>query len=190
MSGEAAESPSDAELMHRVAAGDESALAVLMERHAPWLALRLRRRVSDADLVHDALQDTFVAVWRSARDWRGDGDVAAWIWGIGIRRLVSRIRERGDSATPVTDEALGQALTPVESAEDHVLIAVEHGDIGTALNRLSPELRQVMQATVIDGLSTREAAQLLGIPQGTVKGRVRAAKAALRTSLNPVGRMT
>jgi RNA polymerase sigma-70 factor (ECF subfamily) len=57
-----------------------------------------------------------------------------------------------------------------------------------ALNQLSPELRRVVQATLVDGLSTREAARMLGIPQGTVKGRLRAAKSALRAQVAPVRR--
>ena len=71
----------------------------------------------------------------------------------------------------------------MRSAEDELLLAVEHGAVGAALLALSPELRQVLQATVIDGLSTREAAHLLGIPQGTVKSRARIAKSRLREQL-------
>ena len=69
------------------------------------------------------------------------------------------------------------------SAEEQVLLGVEYGDLGTALNRLSPELRAVMQATVLDGLTTKEAARLLGIPQGTVKTRLMRARAELRKVL-------
>jgi RNA polymerase sigma-70 factor (ECF subfamily) len=69
------------------------------------------------------------------------------------------------------------------SAEDEVLVGVEHGDLGTALGRLSPELRAVVQATVLDGLTTKEAAALLGIPQGTVKTRAARARRELREAL-------
>lgn len=69
------------------------------------------------------------------------------------------------------------------SAEEQVLLGVEHGDLAGALNRLSPELRAVLQATVLDGLSTREAARLLGIPHGTVKTRLMRARAQLREGL-------
>ena len=62
-------------------------------------------------------------------------------------------------------------------------MGVEYGDLGTALDRLSPELRAVVQATVLDGLTTREAARLLGIPSGTVKTRMMRAKAQLREAL-------
>jgi len=70
-----------------------------------------------------------------------------------------------------------------ESAEERVLLGVQYGDLGAALDRLSPELRAVVQATVLDGLTTREAARLLGIPSGTVKTRMMRAKAQLREAL-------
>jgi RNA polymerase sigma-70 factor (ECF subfamily) len=69
------------------------------------------------------------------------------------------------------------------SAEDAVLVGVEHGDLGGAIDRLSPELRAVVQATVLDGLSTREAARLLGIPSGTVKTRMMRARRELREAI-------
>ena len=69
------------------------------------------------------------------------------------------------------------------SAEEAVLLSVEHSDVGLALQRLSPELLAVVQATVLDGLSTREAAELLGIPSGTVKSRMSRARLELREAL-------
>ena len=67
--------------------------------------------------------------------------------------------------------------------EDQVLVGVEYGDLGAALRRLSPEFRAVVQACVLDGLTTREASQLLGVRQNTVKTRLHRAKAQLRGSL-------
>ena len=66
---------------------------------------------------------------------------------------------------------------------DAIWHGVEHGDLAGALDRLSPELRAVVQATVLDGLSTREAGRLLGIPQGTVKTRMMRARTELRGAL-------
>lgn len=173
----------DAELLRRVADGDEAALRELVERHTPWLSLRLRRRVGDADVVDDVLQDTFVAAWRSAGGWRGDGEVAAWLWGIAVRRLVSRLRVHRVRTVSAATEVLERIVGSVASAEDDVLLGVEHGDLAAALDGLSPELRAVVQATLVDGLTTREAGTLLGIPQGTVKSRMRAARSALRGAL-------
>jgi RNA polymerase sigma-70 factor (ECF subfamily) len=170
------------QLLASIANGDEAALHELYDRHAAWLVLRLRRRAPDTDMVTDAVHDTFLAVWRTAGTFRGDGDVAAWLWGIGIRRLISRLRKRS-APVPVSSQVVSARSPAVHSAEDELLVAIEHGRLGDALRHLSPELRQALQVTVIDGLTTREAAELLGIPPGTVKSRVRLAKSQLRRQL-------
>lgn len=177
---------SDAELLAALTAGDRTALRVLHDRHAAWLLLRLGRRCADRDLVDQAVQDTFVAVWRRPDAYRGSGEVGAWIWGIAIRRLIDHLRRRRPAllafpATAAATASATEASTP--SAEEHVLLGVEHGDLAGALNRLSPELRAVVQATVLDGLTTREAGRLLGIPAGTVKTRMMRAKPLLREAL-------
>jgi RNA polymerase sigma-70 factor (ECF subfamily) len=69
------------------------------------------------------------------------------------------------------------------SAEDEVLLGGEYGDIGAALERLPPELFAVVRATVVDGLTCKEAARLLGIPTGTVKTRMMRARMILRRDL-------
>lgn len=169
----------NADLLRAVAAGDRSALAELYAEHAPWLVLRLSRRCSDPGLVDEVVQDTFVAVWRGARRWTGQGEVAAWIWGIGIRRLIDALRRRPAPTLTLLEQHAGLAV----SAEEQVLLGVEHGDLAGALGRLSPELRAVVQATVLDGLTSREAGRLLGIPTGTVKTRMMRARASLREEL-------
>ena len=173
-------SRSDEQVLRAVAAGDTGALRVLYERHAPWVSVRLARRCNDPGVVAEVLQDTFAAVWRGAAGFRGEGEVAGWLWGVAIRRLVSRLRSRGHTfEVPVAEVFLGSAL----SVEEQVLSGVEYGDLGRALSRLSPEMRAVVQATVLDGLSTREASQLLGVHQGTVKTRLHRAKVQLRREL-------
>jgi RNA polymerase sigma factor (sigma-70 family) len=167
----------DEVLLAGVAGGDVGAFGVLYERHAGWLAIRLARRCNDRDLVADAVQDTFLAVWRRPRGFRGEGDVAAWLWGIAIRRLVSRMRAGGGVAA-----VFGRAGA-APAAEDQVLLSVEYGDVGQALARLSPEMRAVIQAVVLDGLTAREAARLLDVPVSSVKTRLYRAKAHLRAAL-------
>lgn len=171
--------PEDVELVRSVARGDRQALDVLYRRHAPWLVLRLSRRCGDRGVVDEAVQDTFVAVWRSAANFSGNGEPAAWIWGIAIRRLIDGLRRHGRAPEPCAEVEGAQVV----SVEEEVLLAVEHGDLGGAIGRLSPELRIVVQATLIDGLTTREAGRFLGIPAGTVKTRMMRARAQLREAL-------
>ncbi len=170
---------SDVELLDRVAEGDRRALQTLYERHAAWVLLRLQARCADRGVVDEVLQDAFVGVWRGAGRYRGEGEVGAWIWGIAVRRLIDRLRRRSPVLVAL-DERLGGS---VGSAEEQVLLGIEHGDLGAALTRLSPELRAVVQATVLDGLTTREASKMLGIPAGTVKTRMLRARRQMREAL-------
>jgi RNA polymerase sigma-70 factor (ECF subfamily) len=171
---------SDTVLMSAVSEGDTAALKVLYERHSPWIRVRLLRRCNDSEVVAEVVQDTFVAVWRGAARFRGEGAVAGWIWGIAAKRLISHLRRQRVTAEVLVAEADYRFES---SAEERVLMSVEYGDLGRALGALSPELRAVVQATVLDGLSTREAAQLLSIPRGTVKTRLHRAKRLLRAEL-------
>jgi RNA polymerase sigma-70 factor, ECF subfamily len=179
-----APSATDVALLHAVAAGDEAALAELYDRHAGWLLVRLRRRCSSADIVDVALQDTFLTLWRNAASYRGRGEVGAFLWGIAIRRLIDAMRTEHRLQRVralVFRDAAGDQL--MQSAEDEVLLGIEHGRLGEALTRLSPELRAAMQATVLDGLTCAEAGRLLGVPAGTVKSRCHRARIELREAL-------
>ena len=171
----------DAALVRAAADGDSTALQTLYSRHAPWLMARLTRRCNDREVVLDVVQDTFVAAWRDAAKWRGDGEVAGWLWGIAFRRMVSRLRKRKDVLLLPEWEDTDRGSVP--AADEQVLLGVEYGDLAGALRRLSPEFRSVVQAVVLDGLTTREASRLLGVRENTVKTRLHRAKAQLRTSI-------
>lgn len=167
----------DASLLRAVARGEQAALAAYYDRHAGWLHARLSRRCTDPETVREVLQDTFVAVWRSADTFAGS-DSGGWLWVIAARRLVDAQRVQSRTERVVYEEPV-----TAPSAEDRVLAGLEYGDVGTALSRISPELREVLRATVVDGLTTREAARALDVPEGTVKTRAIRARRELRAVL-------
>jgi RNA polymerase sigma-70 factor (ECF subfamily) len=178
------ESADEAELVRLVARGDQAAFEALYRRTAPWLTVRLRRRCSDEQIVADVLQETFVAVWRAAGGFAGasvDGSAVGWLWTIAARRLVDAFRRRARHAQPPPATA-EPAAAP--AAEDEALAAEVGGQLGAALDALAPELRQVLRAMVLDGLSVRETAALLGLPEGTVKTRARRARIMMREALS------
>jgi RNA polymerase sigma-70 factor (ECF subfamily) len=177
-------SPDEAELVRRIATGDRRAFDELYRRTSPWLAVRLRRRCADADLVADVLQETYLAVWQAAGSFAGaatSGTAVGWLWTIAANRLVDAFRRRARQAQ-VPPVPTADAVAP--AAEDEVMAGRVGQELELALLRLPPELRQVLRAMVLDGLSVRETSVLIGIPENTVKSRARRARIALREALS------
>jgi RNA polymerase sigma-70 factor, ECF subfamily len=173
----------DDELVRAVAGGDRRALELLYRRHAPWLAGRLAARTSSRDLAEEALQDTFVAVWRSARGYHGRGEVPAWVWGIARRRLASLARRQRPSvlSLEMAPEPPDRAATPEEAA----LGRDASTRIRLAISHLPAEQRAAITAVVYDGKSIQAAAQAAAVPEGTLKSRLHRARLHLRKELGP-----
>lgn len=175
---------SDDELLRRVGRGDRAAFDEFYERNAAWLAIRIRRRCGDAELTADVLQETFIAVWRAAGSYAGTGQSGGWLWAIATRRLIDAHRRRAVRGVNVGEPDDERAIAPAPSAEDEALAGAYGAELARALDRLSPELRAVLQATVLDGFTVRETALLLDVPEGTVKSRAVRARRQLREALS------
>ena len=166
----------DEHLIRAVAAGDDGALRELLHRHAPWVAARLRRAMQ-AHGVEDALQETFVAVWRGAEGYRADSAPGAWIWGIARRQSALWARKNG-RPEPVIEGP--------QQTEDPAARAAGSVDIGRALEGLGPEgteQRDLARMIFVEDRSVADVAAALGIPEGTVKSRVFKLRKLLRASL-------
>jgi RNA polymerase sigma-70 factor, ECF subfamily len=166
------------QLLRRVAGGERAAFEEFYRRTSPWLLLRLRRRCADEQLVAEVLQETYLSVWQAAGSFVG-ATAGGWLWTIAARRLVDAFRREGrNNQVP----ALPEDVAP--PAEETALAGALSGEVGAALGGLSRELRQVLRAMVLDGLSVRETSVLLGIPEGTVKTRARRARIAMREAMS------
>jgi len=174
---------SDDELVAAVAAGQRRALELLYRRHAPWLAGRLAARTSSRDLAEEALQDTFLAAWRSASAYKGRGEVPAWLWGIARRRLACLARRQRPSGLSLeaSAEPPDLAATPEEAA----LGRDASTRIRLAISHLPAEQRAAITAVVYEGKSIQEAARAAAVPEGTLKSRLHRARLHLRKELGP-----
>ena len=161
----------DDELIAALAAGDERALRELFTRHAPWLAARLRAALPAAD-VEDALQETFLAVWRGAVSYRPRGTPRAWMWVIARNQAALLLRRRGPALAALEEVPQG-GLDPAETA-------MIRADIATALSGPGGEVLRLMY---VQDRPVAEVATLLGIPAGTVKSRAHRARRLLRATL-------
>ena len=174
----------EAELVRRTADGDRAAFDELYRRTCPWLAVRLRRRCADEDVVADVLQETYLAIWRAAGSFAGtvtSGSAVGWIWTIAANRLVDAFRRRARQEQ-VPPAAAAELVVP--AAEDEVLDRHVGHELERALMSLPPEMREVLRAMVLDGFTARETAVLLDVPENTVRSRARRARIALREALS------
>ncbi|RAN95211.1 RNA polymerase sigma factor [Micromonospora saelicesensis] len=174
----------EGELLRRVARGDRRAFDALYRRTAPWLTARLRRRCADEDVVAEVLQETYLAVWRSAGSQARSstsGSAVGWLWTIAAHRLIDAFRHRARRERVPSVQTF-ETVAP--AAEDEALAGGMDANLERALHELPAELRQVLRSMVLDGLTARETALLLGMPEGTVKTRARRARIALREALS------
>jgi RNA polymerase sigma-70 factor (ECF subfamily) len=162
--------PTDGDLISRVARRDANAFELLYRRYArPVFGLALRR-LGDRMRAEDAVQETFAAVWRSARTYRPErGAGAPWLYAVARNAIVDRSRNRSE---PPADPPETPSLepTPAERAETSYVSWRVH----RALEELSPKERDVIELAYYGELSQSEIAGFLGIPLGTVKTRTRA----------------
>jgi RNA polymerase sigma-70 factor (ECF subfamily) len=171
---------SDAALIERVAGGDREAFDELYRRFArPVLGMALRM-LGDSGRAEDATQETFAAIWRSARSYRAErGTGSAWLYAVARHAIVDRARARRD---PVADTVPDEASTdagPAERAESSWVTWRVHA----ALEQLPERERVVIELAYWSGLSQSEIASYLDVPLGTVKTRTRTALARLSTLL-------
>jgi RNA polymerase sigma-70 factor, ECF subfamily len=174
----------DHELIAAVAAGDDTALRELFARHAPWLAARLRA-VLPAEDVEDVLQETFLAVWQGARSYRPDAAGAAWLWGIARRQAAQWLRRRGRAGELVA--ALTQGVAPgalvVTDPAEAALTRAELADAVDALGPPGAPEREVWRLVYEQDRPVAEVAELMGVPEGTVKSRAHRTRRLLRAAL-------
>jgi RNA polymerase sigma-70 factor (ECF subfamily) len=172
---------SDEALVALVSRGDEAALDALYTRFgrvAYGLALRI---VRDADLAQDAVQEAFLAAWRTAAAFDPSrGNASSWLLTLVHRRAVDVVRrEQRRRADPLDDAPVASGDAPDEDA----WLRERRRTVQAALARLSPDQRQALELAYYGGLSQSELAERLGVPLGTVKSRMFAALARLRDLL-------
>jgi len=162
--------PTDGELIQRVGSGDAGAFELLYRRYARSVFGLALRRLGDRMRAEDAVQETFAAIWRSARTYRPErGPGAPWLYAVARNAIVDRARHRSEPPAEVP-ETPSSELGPEERAESSYVSWRVH----RALEELSRSERDVLELAYWGGLSQSEVATFLGIPLGTVKTRTRA----------------
>jgi RNA polymerase sigma-70 factor (ECF subfamily) len=167
--------PFEAQLMTRIQAREEDAFTELYSHFQDRIYRTALRLLKEEQAAKDALQETFLNVFRAARHFRGDSKVSTWINRIAInvclemmrknRRHESRVEEDISENTTLQDE---RGKNPFEAVEETEL----KGRIRRALARLGRKHRIVVRMHDLDGHTIKEIAEVLNVPEGTIKSRL------------------
>jgi RNA polymerase sigma-70 factor, ECF subfamily len=160
----------DGDLIERIKAGDQLALKTLYARHHVKIfrfAMRILRSESSAE---DVVSEVFLDVWRSAANFEGRSEASTFLLSVARNKAYSQLRKRREDE--LDDEQAGQ----IEDTADTPEAAMQKKNKGELLRvcmgRLSPEHREVMDLVYYHDKSVEEVAEIVGIPEGTVKTRM------------------
>jgi RNA polymerase sigma-70 factor (ECF subfamily) len=172
---------SDAALIDRVVAKDETALAALYDRYAGMLSSVLNRILRDKQAAEEILQDIFYQLWRTAAQFDSSrGSLPGWLMVIGRNRAISLLRRRKPSRG---EELLENTVTLPFNLESTVAQEQLLGRVKGALEGLPKEQRAALELAYFEGMTHSEIARRTGDPLGTVKTRLRSAMETLKRKL-------
>ena len=177
-----AREPTDEQVLEAVGRGDDDALGELYDRFGR-LAFRLAFRIlRDRALAEDAVQEAFLAVWRSADAYKRErAKPSTWILTVVHRRAVDIVRREQSRRS----EPLEVAPEPaVGAADDDAVLRDRRAAVQAALTELPGDQRQALELAYYGGLTQSELAERLGVPLGTVKSRMFAGLGRLRELLS------
>ena len=163
--------------------GDASAVEELVQTYeAPVYRLALRMCGGRAEDAQEVAQETFLAAWRGLPRFRGQCRFSSWLYKLTANAAVDHLRREKRRPAAVPLENAGEPAdphTPQEELERREL----HRAVQQALDRLTPEHREVLLLRQMQGLSYQEIGAALSLEEGTVKSRISRAKRQLRTIL-------
>ena len=170
------------QVIRRIAIGDRDALAELYACYQRTLFNYLLQLTPDRGLAEEILQDTLVAVWKSAQSFEGRSSVRTWLIGIARRQAHNTLRQR---RLPLADETEMEGLVATDpEPEAWTLASFARAELAAAFRQLAPLHREVLVLTFVQELSYQETATILEVPVGTVKSRLSNARRALRAQLD------
>jgi RNA polymerase sigma-70 factor (ECF subfamily) len=180
----------DEELMALVYEGDTRAFEVIFDRHAAVAFSLAYRMCGRRPVAEEIVQEAFMSLWRStARYDPTRGSVRSWVLRVVHNRAIDAFRRELPSAShDVSDDRMSEVLPARERTEEEVERRAEARLVRSALDELPRDQRQVIELAYFGGFSHAQIAAALGVPAGTVKGRMRLGLSKLRIALGePAG---
>jgi RNA polymerase sigma-70 factor, ECF subfamily len=160
---------SDLELLTRCREGDQDAFTRLMKRHEQQVFAIAFRTLGDRNDAADAVQDTFVNVYRRAQSFRGDSAFSTWLYRIAINASKDVLRRKLRAPLPQEQDEAHEVAADGPEIADRV---AAHSDLAAALAKLPDDYREAVVMFDIGGIPYEEIATITGAALGTVKSRI------------------
>lgn len=183
---EKAERLADEELMPLIGDKDPEAFEVFYDRHGGVAYSLAYRIVGEKAAAEDVTQEAFISIWRSgARFDRARGSVRSWMLSIVRNRAIDALRSRAGKAPKLSfdDDAVLEQRPAEELTEEEAMKHETASEIRGALGELPGEQSKVIELAYFGGFSQSEISRMLGVPLGTVKGRMRLGLEKIRGEL-------
>ncbi|WP_241977773.1 sigma-70 family RNA polymerase sigma factor [Cryobacterium sp. TMS1-13-1] len=172
------------ELLARVALGDQSAFGELYDQIAPRVLGLVKRLLIDHAQSEEVTQEIFLEIWQSATRYEPTrGGASTWILTMAHRRAVDRIRSSQAGRDRDTKIGIRDLAVAYDHVAETVEVRIEHERVEKAMTRLTQLQRQAVSLAYYGGFSHSEVADMLHIPLGTVKTRLRDGLIRLRDEL-------
>jgi RNA polymerase sigma-70 factor (ECF subfamily) len=174
----------DTELVERLRRHDPQALAELYDRFGRVTYSLILRVVRDAAIAEDLVQETFLRVWNRVHSLDAEkGSIGPWMLAVARNRAIDYLRSTAGRERNALDLEETEHPALYLDMERDILMSDETRRVKAAMEKLSPNCRQVMELAYFEGLSQAEMAERMGQPLGTVKTWVRSALKSLRDQL-------
>lgn len=171
-------------LLHKVAAADQRAFSELYDRVAPRVLGLIRRLLVDYAQSEEVAQEVFLEIWKTAdRFDTGRGAAMSWILTMAHRRAVDRVRASQAGHDRDTKIGIRDLEREYDQTSETVEIRIEHERVKKAMGQLTELQRQAISLAYYGGYSHSEVAEMLHVPIGTVKTRLRDGMIRLRDEM-------
>jgi len=179
----------DEALVLAVVAGDTAAFAALYDRYGRRAWSLARRICVDDGLAEDVVQEAFLALWRGASRYDGArGSVRSWVLGIVHNRAIDALRRTlVHEKRRASDEGLDRTVPAEERTEVEAVRNDDARFVRAAMDTLPTDQRRVVELAYFSGYTHTEIAEVIDVPLGTVKGRMRLGLRKLRDELGREG---
>lgn len=174
----------DAVLIDATLDGGEQAFRILVERYQSQIVRTVTGMLGQTDDVDDTVQEVFIRFHAALATFRGQSSVKTYLTRIAINRSLDVLRSRRRRFfVPWEAEQTEDVASELPKPDEVAMRADEHRQLRSAINTLSPRHKAVVVLRLIDGLSTKETADVLKVPYGTVLSRLKRALTNLKETL-------